>query len=45
MTEACNTRCESATHIGADQCKFSRLIEVLIVHIMDKVQRVYINPR
>ena len=45
MAEACNTRCERTTHICVDKSHFGSLIEVLIVHVMDKVQCLHIDAR
>ena len=43
MAESCNTSCECTANVGIDKSKFCCLIEVLIVHVMDKIQGVYVD--
>ena len=43
MTEASDTRCESTTYVSVNECELCSLIEVLVVHVMDEVQCVYID--
>ena len=43
MREAGNTRSKGTAHISIDKGHLSCLIEVLVVHIVDEVQRVHIN--
>ena len=45
MTEASDTRCESTTYVCIDESELCSLIEILIVHVMDEVQCVYIDTR
>jgi len=40
MAEAGNTGGKGAAHIGIDQGHFSRLIVVLVVHVLDQVQHI-----
>ena len=43
MAKASDTRCEGSAHVGIDECHLSSLVEILIVHVMDEVQRLHIN--
>ena len=43
MTESGDTGCERATQVGVDKRKFGSLVEVLVVHVVNQVQGVYIN--
>ena len=43
MTKTCNTCCECAANICIYQCQFCCLVEVFIVHVVDKVKCVDIN--
>ena len=42
MRETSNTGSECTSDIGIDQSHFSSLIEVLVMHILDQVQGIYI---
>ena len=43
MAESCDTRCKRATHVGIDKGKFSGFVVVLVVHVVDQVQRVHVD--
>ena len=43
MRETGNTCCEGTAHVGIDECQLGSLIEVLVVHIVNQVQRVHID--
>ena len=43
MRETGNTGCKGSSYIGINERHFCRLIEILIVHILDEVQHIDIN--
>ncbi len=43
MRETCNTGSEGTANIGIDECHLSCLIVVLVMHILNQVQGVYIE--
>ena len=43
VTEACDARCERPAHVGVDKCHLCCLVEVLVVHVMDEVERFHVD--
>ena len=43
MRETSDTSCECTTYIGIDQSHLSCLIVILIMHVLDQVQSIYID--
>ena len=43
VREACDTSCECTSYVGIDKSHLGSLVVVLIVHVVDKVQSVYID--
>ncbi len=43
MREAGYARGESAAHVGVDESHLGGLIEILVVHVVDKVERLHVN--
>ena len=44
MAEACNAGGEGTAHVGIDQGHLAGFVVILVVHIVDQVQGVYIEP-
>ena len=45
VAEACDTRCKSAADIGVDEGHFGGFVVVLVVHVMNQVQRIHVQVR
>ena len=45
VREARDARCERAAHIRVDECHLRRFVVILVVHVLDDVQRVHVDMR
>lgn len=43
VAEACDTRCKRTANVGIDESHFGSFVVVLVVHVVDQVERVHVQ--